>query len=71
MVTTSDACDWSAIGSRGNRKAAGSECQLLAESNSWQLGPADVQDEVPYGQAWPPPQPSPAGEEAKVPPIAP
>jgi hypothetical protein len=40
MVPTSDACDWSAIGLRGNWKAADSECQLLADIRL--LAPGDT-----------------------------
>lgn len=32
MGTTPDACDWFAIGARGNLKAVTSACQLMAES---------------------------------------
>ena len=33
MGTTPDACDWFAIGARGNLKAVTSACELLAESS--------------------------------------
>ena len=51
MGTTPDACDWFAIGARGNLKAVTSACQLMAGNVISQASPAAVTRVDPPAQS--------------------